>query len=273
MKPVYKFFVPLFVLALLAISIVGNVFAKNSSDVGGGSREIEAVGVVEAIAPDFWTIEGRVYQITPATEIKGMIQTGTRVKVHAYPGVNGALTAREIEPAASAAFTDDRRDNTNTNRTDDRRKAGEMEIFGVVESITDTAWTIDGRLYLVTAATEIEGLIQPGARVKVHLVQNADGTLTIREVELAGADTQNSGRSDNDMSGDDKSSKDKSGDDRFDDKSNDKSRNGYNDNSRYDDDDYDDNGSSDYDDDHDDDYDDDYDDDDDSDDDYDDDDD
>lgn len=250
MKPVYKFFVPLFVLALLAIVAVGNVFAKNSSDLSSGSSETEVVGVVEAIAPDFWTIEGKVYQITPATEIKGVIEPGMRVKVHAYPGANGALTAREIELAASGVFTDDRSNNPSANRADDRRSPGEREIYGIVESISGDAWKIDGQLFLVTAATEIKGLIQPGARVKVHLIQNADGALVIREVELAGADNPKSGRSGDDRSGDDnsrddKSSRNKSGDDRFDDKSSDKSPNGYDDHSRYDDDGYDDRGDDD----------------------------
>lgn len=258
MKPVYKFVVPLFVLALLAVGVVGNVFAKYSSDLSGGSRETEVVGVVEVITPDFWTIEGKVYQITPATEIKGVIEPGMRVKLHAYPGANGALTAREIELAASGVFTDDRSNNPSANRADDRRSSGEREIYGIVESISSGAWKIEGQLYLVTAATEIKGLIQPGARVKARLIQNADGALVIREVELAGVGaSSDNGSEDNrsadDNSGDDKSSRNKSDDDHRDDKSNDKSPNGYDDHSRYDDDDYDDYDSYDDDDDRDDD--------------------
>lgn len=257
MKSVYKFFIPLFVLALLAVGVVGNVFAKNSSDLRGGSRETEVVGVVEAIAPDFWTIEGKVYQITPATEIKGVIQPGMRIKVHAYPGVNGALTAREIE-LADASIIPDNRSTNDAGRTDDLRNAGEREIYGTVESITATAWKIDGQVYRVTASTEIKGLIQPGARVKVHLIQSAEGALIIREVELAGVGASHNSRSEDnrsgdDNSGDDKSSWNKSDDDHRDDKSNDKSPNGYDDHGRYDDDDYDDYDSYDDDDDRDDD--------------------
>lgn len=232
MKSVYKFFIPLFVLALLAVGVVGNVFAKNSSDLRGGSRETEVVGVVEAIAPDFWTIEGKVYQITPATEIKGVIQPGMRIKVHAYPGVNGALTAREIE-LADASIIPDNRSTNDAGRTDDLRNAGEREIYGTVESITATAWKIDGQVYRVTASTEIKGLIQPGARVKVHLIQSAEGALIIREVELAGVGASHNSRSEDNRSGDDQSSRNQSGNVRFDDKSNDKSHDGYDDNNRY----------------------------------------
>lgn len=242
MKPVYKFLVPLFVLALLAVGVVGNVFAQNSLDFNSGSRETEVVGVVEAIAPGSWTIDGKVYQVTPATEIKGMIQTGMRVKVHASTDANGVLTAREIELVASNVSMDGR-NNSGVTGTDDRHSANEMEIYGTVESINGTAWKIDGKSYLVTAATEIKGLIQVGARVKVHLIQNADGALTIREVELAGVDASRDGRSNDDRSGDDdsrddKSSWDKSDDDHSDDNSNDKSHNGYDDHNRDDDDDH-----------------------------------
>lgn len=66
--------------------------------------------------------------------------------------------------------------------------SGETEIVGTVDEVTDTAYTIDGVTYLVTTATEIEGLIEQGALVEVHLYTDADGNLTIREIELADAD-------------------------------------------------------------------------------------
>ena len=66
--------------------------------------------------------------------------------------------------------------------------SGETEIVGTVDEVSDTAFTIDGVTYLVTTATEIEGLIEQGALVEVHFYSDADGNLTIREIELADAD-------------------------------------------------------------------------------------
>lgn len=83
-------------------------------------------------------------------------------------GVVGVAFAREAE------------------RIDD--SPSEIEVYGTVEAITGSAWTIDGQVYAVTAGTEIKDVIQPGAQVKVHLAQNASGALVIREVELAAPD-------------------------------------------------------------------------------------
>jgi hypothetical protein len=252
MKPVYKFFAPLFSLVLLATSVVGVAFARHSAGTSGGSGEIEIVGVVEAISDSAWTIDGKVYLLTPATEIKGLIQPGARVKVHLYPGANGALTAREIEMAAMESVTDDR----SGNNTDDR-SSGETEIFGTVETITATAWKIDGKVYRITTATEIKGMIQPGAQVKVHLYLDANGVPTIREVELAGASITGDDSSSSGGSGTGSSGDDNSGDDSSSDKNDDSSPNGDDDSDDNSNDDHDDDDNYD-DDDDDDDYDDDY---------------
>jgi hypothetical protein len=65
---------------------------------------------------------------------------------------------------------------------------GETEIVGTVDEVTDTAYKIDGVTYLVITTTEIEGLIEQGALVEVHLYTDVDGNLTIREIELVDAD-------------------------------------------------------------------------------------
>lgn len=109
--------------------------------------------------------------------------------------------------------------------------SGETEIVGTVDEVTDTAYKIDGVTYLVTTATEIEGLIEQGALVEVHLYTDADGNLTIREIELADADDLSDDHSgmdddddmyddDDDMDDDDKDDDD-SMDDSYDDDSDD----------------------------------------------------
>jgi len=64
---------------------------------------------------------------------------------------------------------------------------GETEIVGTVDEVTDTGFTVGGVTYLVTTATEIEGLIEQGVLVKVHLSTDADGNQIIREIELVDA--------------------------------------------------------------------------------------
>lgn len=59
--------------------------------------EIELRGVVEAMTVQAWIISGQAVIIQPATEIKGALTIGDKVKVHVIRTQNGSLVAREIE--------------------------------------------------------------------------------------------------------------------------------------------------------------------------------
>lgn len=136
--------------------------------------EIEFYGVVEEITDELWTIEGFELVINPWTEIKGLIQVGDLVKVHATFGDGDTLIAREIElPGEDEPDHDDR---------------DEIEFYGVVETISDSSWVIAGREVMVTPQTEIKNLIEVGDLVKVHAFLGEGDMLIAREIELADAD-------------------------------------------------------------------------------------
>ena len=104
----------------------------------------------------------------------------------------------------------------------------EIEIVGVVESISDTELGIDGEIYLINELTEIEDLIGVGDTVKVHVILTADGLMIAREIELtsefedenieAGEDDHNENE---DFSGDDDNENDNLNDNESDDNEND----------------------------------------------------
>jgi len=74
------------------------------------------------------------------------------------------------------------------------------EVFGVAEAITADSITIDGVVYMLADLTEFKDLIALGDQVKIHLIVNADGTITIREIEKSesiGIDNNNSNSLDN----------------------------------------------------------------------------
>jgi hypothetical protein len=131
-------------------------------------EEIEFRGAVESMTAEVWSIGGkRVVVIAGRTEIKGDIKVGDTVKVHALVGVDGKLTAREIELISQATVTE------------------EIEFRGTVDAITAEAWTIGGRTVAVVAGrTQVKGEIKIGDTVKVHALVGAEGRLTAREIEL-----------------------------------------------------------------------------------------
>ncbi len=62
----------------------------------------------------------------------------------------------------------------------------EIEITGVVDEIGPDYYVIAGNKVLITSGSEIKDAIVVGDRVKVHVIRAADGSLTVREIELAG---------------------------------------------------------------------------------------
>jgi len=58
----------------------------------------------------------------------------------------------------------------------------EVEITGVVESITDEVWVVNGRALYISPWTEINDSPSVGDMVKVHAYVTGDGTLTAREI-------------------------------------------------------------------------------------------
>jgi hypothetical protein len=126
MKPVSKFFFPALALFLLAVSAVGIAFARDAVLSGGGkaSNEIEFTSVVESMDGSAWMIDGKAVVVTAGTKLKGAIQVGQLVKVHATKTADGSLVAREIKLAVGAGMGDDNGndngdDNANDNGQDD----------------------------------------------------------------------------------------------------------------------------------------------------------
>ena len=58
------------------------------------------------------------------------------------------------------------------------------EVTGIVQSITNTSITIGGQTYTFAPGAEIKGIIAAGTLVKLHFITNADGSLSIRQVEI-----------------------------------------------------------------------------------------
>lgn len=160
------------------------------SGVDDDDSEVEFLGIVESMGSDAWVIGGKNVAVTPSTEIKGGIAEGDSVKVHAYTDDAGALVAREIEPTEGDLDDDD-------SDVDDDKGEDETEIVGVVESIEDGVWTIDGKAFVTLPGTEIEDSLSVGDLVEVHFSIDEDGSLVAREIEAADNDLDDDSDLDN----------------------------------------------------------------------------
>ena len=240
------------------LSACSGATTQSAAPSGGGkpeAKEVAFTGTVEAISAGEITVSGQIVGLDAKTILDPNIKVGDIVKVEAQVSDTGAVTALKVESSIADDTTNSNTnadntnaDNTNadnTNGTDtnanDNSNTGndngagvggaEQEIVGVVDAISADSVTVDGVVYQFGSFTELKDAIFVGDAVKLHVIVNADGSFTVREI----------GKSVGTGIGDDNSNDDNSNSNVNDDNGNDDNSNSGNSN--------DDNGNDDHDDD------------------------
>jgi len=215
------------------------------------TNDVVFTGVVEAIGDSQWTISGQPVSVEVSTAVDPNIQVGDIVKVEASVGQDGVVVAAKVEASGAndenansnssndnASSTNDNTANSNdgqvdnnSNSANDNGNNGNLagEIVGVVETITIDSITINGISYGLASFTEFNDVIAVGDQVKIHVISNADGTFTIREIEKSigpGADNSNTNSNDNGNANSNTNDSDDSSNDNSDDNSNNGNDNG-----------------------------------------------
>ena len=216
MKTMHRFKVLFFFLiaTYLLAACGGNLPQATTSAQGSKVEEniVAFTGIVEAINGAQWTIGGQTLTLDPQVSLDPNIALGDQVKVEANVSADGTVVAIKVEssakddavaalstPSAEANASNtpdpvgtpspDASSTPDVNTTSDpssTQVAGgsQNEIFGTVEAITAGTITIDGVTYnLAQGFTEIKNALTVGDQVKVHVIANANGTFTIREIE------------------------------------------------------------------------------------------
>lgn len=96
----------------------------------GREAQVEFYGWIEAKDGNAWTISGIMVQIDPSTELKGLLEVGTEVKVEAVTQSDGSLLALEIYPASAEQSGDSSDDDAilETQEVEDESETPESEI-------------------------------------------------------------------------------------------------------------------------------------------------
>jgi len=240
------FFSVLVVLAYVLSACSGAPAGQSSNDQSsqsGQAQEVVFTGTVDSMGGDAWTISGQVVTVDSTTVVDANIVVGNNVKVEARVGQDGSVIAVSIEVAgaddANANSNDDNQNDSNANdnaasnsndNQDDNSNSGnsnddngngndnssdddEQEVSGIVEAITTDSITINGVVYMLADFTEFKGLVALGDSVKIHVIVNADGTFTIREIEKTGGTGLGDGNSNNNGSDDSSNSNSNGNDD------------------------------------------------------------
>ncbi|MDP1713547.1 MAG: DUF5666 domain-containing protein [Anaerolineales bacterium] len=247
MKKISRVFLFVMTLTAILISACGGATTATSAGSGKGQASlVEFTGVIEAIDGNQWTVGGQVITVDPSVLRDGPFQVGDTVKVEVEVQADGSVVVTRVEAPAADANSNDvnsndansnddnsndansNDDNSNdSNSNDDNSNGGLVfdnsgtEAFGTVDSITIDTVVIGGQTFTVANGAEFKDQILPGDFVKVHFSLNADGTLSITEIETWDPALVSDGNSNDDNGNDDNSNDDNGNDDSNDDSNDD----------------------------------------------------
>lgn len=233
----YKLFSLMLVLVYV-LSACSGVPGSGGANVNDSDPVVTFAGVVESMGAGQWTISGQVVNVSGTTSVDANIAVGDTVKVEAVIDQGGVPTAVKIEfsGADDVNSNDDNGnddnanddnsngdnsnddngndDNTNGNTNGNDNSSGDdIEVIGMLEALTSASLTIDGVEYQIDSLTEFKGEIVVGDQVKAHVIVNADGTLTVREIEKFSGDDNGNDDNSNDDNGNDDNGNDDNGND------------------------------------------------------------
>ena len=211
MKKLSYILVLVLALTAMLISACGGsaaISAPDSSAVDGGKPQathVEFTGVIESMVGNEWTVNGQKITVDPAVVRDGPFNVGDTVKVEVQVQADGSMVVSNVETPGAADNSNDvnsndvnsnsnGNDNSNANSNDndnvnDNTNGGlvidssSTEAFGKVESITLDTVVIGGQIFTIANGAEFKNQIQAGDFVKVHFSLNADGTMSITEIE------------------------------------------------------------------------------------------
>ncbi len=228
MKNINRFKVfSVFLIAAYLLAACGGTLPQAETAAKGPKVQANVVaftGIVEAINGTEWVVSGQKFTLDPQASLDPNIAVGDEVTVEASVSADGTVVALKVEssanddavstPSADASSTPDpvgtpSPDASETpdvsspqdDSQDDSKAAGadENEVFGAVEAMTADTITVDGVTYNLADFTEFKDGLVVGDTVKLHVIVNADGTFTVREIEKSSTffdDNSNSGGSD-----------------------------------------------------------------------------
>jgi hypothetical protein len=207
--------------------------------------EIVFTGVIEGLDDDRWVINGQTVQVDASVVQGGPFIAGDTVKVEALVGEDGSVTAQRVEsPSAVDLAQVSAPEATSVPGALTFDDSG-TEAYGTVEAITNMSITIGGQTFSFAPGAQIKGAIAAGAFVKLHFTVNADGSLSVREVEIADPTRVGDDNSNDDNSNANSNDNNSNDDNGNDDNSNDDDSNDDNGGNSNDDDDDDDNSNDD----------------------------
>ena len=198
----------IFLIAAYLLVACGGPLPSAATSAKGPKVDASLVaftGIVEAMNGAQWTVSGQTLTLDPQVSLDPNIGVGDRVKVEANVSADGSVVALKVKSpanddlistpavedhsipdpiATTSAGVSSTPEISSTSDPSSVPVTGnaQNEILGAVEAMTANTITISGVTYNLASFTEIKDIVAVGDQVKLHVILNADGTFTVREI-------------------------------------------------------------------------------------------
>ena len=216
MKIISRFKVlSIFLIAAYLLAACGGTLPSAATSAKGPKVDASLVaftGIVEAMNGTQWTVSGQTLTLDPQVSLDPNIGVGDRVKVEANVSADGSVVALKVKSpanddlistpavedhsipdpiATTSAGVSSTPEISSTSDPSSVPVTGnaQNEILGAVEAMTANTITISGVTYNLASFTEIKDIVAVGDQVKLHVILNADGTFTVREIAKSATTT------------------------------------------------------------------------------------
>lgn len=185
-------------------------------------------GLVTKQSGNSWLVSGIPVLVTSSTQLSANLVDGAPVNVIGSTRIDGQVEAQEIQLLQAGVSLPPLEPSNNNNTENEKESEGgktvtpsisptaspqavkprqdaggktfqTFEFHGVVNSILDSTWTINGQPVVVEGA-QIHGTILPGSVVKFQGYYGADGRFVVTSIENqpnGGSDSSNKNNGDN----------------------------------------------------------------------------
>jgi hypothetical protein len=200
-------------LALVGI-LLSACSTQSNSGAGKAVPEVVFTGVIESMNGDQWMVDGQTISVDSSILRDGPFGVGDTIKVEASVAPDGSITVQRVESPLDGNPGEMNQGHGNAQDPAPTPAPGTgpqplvfdddgKEASGTVDSITDTSITVGGQTFNFADGVEIKGDITAGSVVKLHFTLNADGTLSVTEIEFADPAQINDDDANEDVSGQD----------------------------------------------------------------------
>jgi len=142
---------------------------STSQSSSPSAARVELIDILNSNSGEVWSVGSWSVMVSSTTEQNGSLEVGALVKVEGLLQEDGSILAHEIQVVPE----------------ENVQKIGLVELTGTLESQDGMTWIVSGIVIELSDTTEILGVPEIGAQVKVEGILQENGSILASQIKSA----------------------------------------------------------------------------------------